>query len=176
MLIAIGFPALMFAQGNPFAKFFEKYQNSKGFTSVNVSPDVFEMLASVNGEEDMDKVKNIFKELKGLQVLTFEDNDSTGKAMNYYNEVMKYMPANTYKELVSVNSPDDNVRILTRGQKDGVIDEMLIIVGGIDEFVFVQMQGKLDLKYLGDLSKDMDIKGLKDIDKKVNSGSQGGNK
>ena len=50
--------SIVFGQSNAFNKIFSKYENDPNFTSVYVSPKMFEMLAEmdieVEGEEDVD--------------------------------------------------------------------------------------------------------------------------
>lgn len=168
LLMIAALPMGMIAQ-NAFAGFYEKYAGTEGFTSVNVSPDLFEMFASMEmeGDEEIAKMKEAVHEFNGLQVLTFEDKYNSGKAMQYYKEVADLIPANAYKELVTVNSPDDNVQILTKGQKDGLVDKLLIVVGNEDEFVFVQVDGKFDLRKISEMSGDMDEQRLEELKEKM---------
>jgi|GEM_PF-1498420 len=140
-------------------RFFDKYAGTQGFTSVNVSADLYDMFASMDfeGDEELAAVKEAIIDFKGLQVLTFEDKEQRGQALKYYDEALELLPRNEYTEMVSVTSPDDNVRILTRSQQEGIVDNVLILVGNAEEFVLVQVDGRFDLSRLSDLAKDFDM-------------------
>ncbi len=145
-------------------RFFDKYAGSEGFTSVNVSADLYDMFASMDfeGDEEIALVKEAILDFKGLQVLTFQDAGQSGKAMKYYDEAQALLPKDDYTEMLNVKSPDDKVRILTRSPQEGVVDNVLILVGNEDEFVLVRIDGTFDLSRLGKLAKDLDMEKIQE--------------
>ncbi len=158
LLLTLAAPFWLSAQQS-LNRFFDKYAGSEGFTSVNVSADLYDMFASMDfeGDEDLALVKEAILDFRGLQVLTYEDAGENGQALKYFDEALALLPRDDYTEMLSVTSPDDNVRILARSPQEGIVDNVLILVGNDDEFVLVKVDGSFDLSRLGDLAKDFDL-------------------
>lgn len=155
-LAAITFSAS--AQGDAIDRFFESYQDSDDFTSVYVSPRMFQMVAKVAGDEMEGELADVVKDLRGLQVLKTENN-----AMTYYKEAIKKIPTAEYELLVKVREEDQNVRILSKSTGD-IVHELLVLVGGEDEFILLSFVGDIDINKLAKLAKMLDIDGADSLE------------
>jgi hypothetical protein len=154
---------------SPLDKMFEKYAGEKGFTTVNISKEMFQMFQSMaddKTDKDSKEVKQMISQLNGLKVLTC-DKDSTkpGKAQAFYTEASALFPATTYKELMTVNDGGENVRFLTKQEPSGKISEMVMLMKGTDESVVMSITGSIDLSTISKLSKSLNIQGLENLDK-----------
>ncbi len=150
------------AQSPIISDFIAKYENNDQFTSVYVSPKMIDMVTKVAEEDIEGELQDVLKDLKGLQVLTTEID-----AMKYYKELESGLNGNNFDLLMKVREEDQNVKIFSKGSSD-IVDEIAILVGGVDEFVLVSLVGKLDLDKIGKLAEGLDVKGakhLKNIDK-----------
>lgn len=145
-------------QGDAIDRFFESYQDNDDFTSVYVSPRMFQMVAKVAGDEMEGELADVVKDLKGLQVLTTEINP-----MTYYKEAVKKIPTGEYELLVKVKEEDQNVRIFSKSTGD-IVHELLVIVGGEDEFILLSFVGNIDINKLAKLAKMLDIDGAKSLE------------
>ena len=65
---------------------------------------------------------------------------------------------------MTVKDKGDNVKFLTKGNGD-VVDELLLLVGGADDFVLMSFVGKLDLNKISKLANKLDIQGSEHLDK-----------
>ena len=148
----------MSAQNDAIDRFFESYQDNESFSSVYVSPRMFQMVAKVAGEEMEGDLADVVKDLKGLQVLRTDVNP-----MKYYKEAAKKIPTNEYELLVKVRDEDQNVRIFSKSSGD-IINELLLMVGGKDEFILMSFVGKIDITKLAKLAKSLDIEGAKNLE------------
>lgn len=174
--IALITPFVMSAQANSLTKFFNKYEGKDGFTSVNISSDLFELLSSINiegeGAQELEAAKKISKDLNGINVLVYEGGNEAIDGDQLFKEALDLVNSTSYKDLLSVKSDEDNVRILAKNTQEGIIDQMLILVGSNNEFVMVNIDGKLDLNEITKMSKTLNINGLerlemlKDMEKK----------
>jgi len=160
--IAMAMPQQAQAQNDAISKYFEKYMDDESFTVVYISSKMFEMFAKLDPDVD-EEVKDIIKDLKGLRILMKEKD---GK--KYYKEAVKMIDFNEYEELMTVRSDDENVKFVIK-ENDGIIEELLLIVGGNDEFVMLSFVGKIDLAKIGRLAEDInvDIDGVEHL-KKMN--------
>lgn len=149
------------AQNDAITKYFDQYKDDSNFTIVNISPKLFEMIANMAQEEiEDDEVLEMIKEMKGLKVLKTEVDP-----LKYYNEAISTIDTKSYEELVTVRDEGQNVKILSKDENGGkIVNEMLIIVGGEDEFVLVSLVGKLHMSKLAKLAKNMDIDGMEHLE------------
>lgn len=151
-----------YSQNNAIEKFFSNYENNDDFTVVYVSPKMFQMVAKVTKDTDKAEISDLVKDVKGLIILTSENNSA-----KYYNEAIKKIPVSEYEVLLTVKEKNQNVRFLTKGTAD-VIDELLLLVGGADEFVLMSFVGKLDLNKIAKLAEKLDINGSEHLKKLEN--------
>ncbi|MFZ1751211.1 MAG: DUF4252 domain-containing protein [Saprospiraceae bacterium] len=147
------------AQSDAIERFFKDYQENQDFTVVYVSPKMFQMVSKVtDGSEDKD-LADIVKDLKGLRILTTKINPD-----KIYKEANKRLNIKEYEELVTVRDKDSNVRFVTK-ESNGVISELLLLVGGQNEFVMMSFVGNIDLAKIARLAKKLDIDGAEHLEK-----------
>jgi len=148
------------AQVDAIDRFFDQYQDNEEFTMVYVSPKMFQMFAKVAGDELDDELKGLVKDLKGLKVLKTETN-----ALQIYKDAIKKIPTNEYELLMTARDEGQNVKILTKTKGEDVIEELLLLVGGSDEFVLVSFVGNINLTDLARIAGKLDIDGVKHLEK-----------
>jgi Domain of unknown function (DUF4252) len=156
-LLFIGFTAT--AQVDAIERFFKDYQEDKNFTVVYVSPKMFQMVSKVTDGSEDKELSAIVKDLKGLRILTSKVNSD-----KIYKEANKRLNIKEYEELVTVREKDSNVRFVTK-EANGIINELLLLVGGKDEFVMMSFVGNIDLNKIAKLAKKLDIDGAEHLDK-----------
>jgi len=155
----IAFSAITgWAQTDAIERFFESYMDSDDFSSVYVSPRMFDMIAKAAGDEMEGDVADVVKDLKGLNVLKTDI-----EPMKYYKEAVKKIPLNEFEILVKVKDDGQNVRIFSKSDGD-IINEVLVLVGGNDEFILMSFVGKINLSKLAKLAKTLDIEGANSLE------------
>ncbi|MFC2116899.1 DUF4252 domain-containing protein [Bacteroidota bacterium] len=77
---------------------------------------------------------------------------------------MKDLPKNEYQELMVVKDSESDIVFLAR-EEQGVIVELLLIVGGEDDNALIAITGEIDLATISNLSKTMDIEGMDELEK-----------
>ena len=160
LLMLLFFSVSMNAQVDAIDRFFEKYQDNEEFTMVYVSPKMFEMFATVAGDELDAELKGLVKDLKGLKVLKTETN-----SLEIYKDAVKKIPTNEYELLMTARDDGQNIKILTKTKGEDVIEELLLLVGGNDEFILVSFVGNINLNDLAKIAGKMDIDGVKHLEK-----------
>lgn len=165
-------PLLLNAQG-PIDKVFDKYAGQDGFTTVNISKEMFQMLMQMGQAASKDtgmvEIKKMMEQLNGLKVLTFGfDSTQIVKAVSVYNEFAGAFPASQYKELMTINEGRENIKFLTKQDASGKISEMVMLMKNKTEVAVLSLTGNIDLSTVSKLSKGMNIHGMEGL-KKIGS-------
>ena len=84
--------------------------------------------------------------------------------MNYTAKAVKKVSGNGYEELMKVKDARENMKFMIK-EKDGIINELVMVVGGKESFIIMSLYGEIDLKKISKLSKSMKIKGMEHLRK-----------
>lgn len=148
------------------SKFFTKYNDDQSFTQVNVSGKMFSLFTNMEANDPEDKeVLDAISKLKGLRIL-MKDNTSDARAL--YKEAFALIPIKEFEELMSVRDKEKDMKFYIK-ESSGKISELVMIMGGLDDFMVLSLVGDIDLKQISRIGKKMDVKGLENlqnIDKK----------
>jgi hypothetical protein len=164
-VIAVG--VLMVVMTGAFAqdaisKFFSKYQTDESFSSVTVSSKMFSLFTNMDAETPEDKeVLEAISKLKGLKILAKED---ARNARELYKEAFVLIPIKEYEELMSVRNEDKDIKFYIK-ENAGKISELLMVMGGNEQFMVMSLFGEIDLKQISRIGKKMDVKGLEHLEK-----------
>ena len=161
-LAAVGIMTAAFAQTSSDV-FFSRYEGKSGFTSVNISEKMFEMLATV-APEDEAELKEMASGLKGIKVLIFENTEGNARTHELYKEAESTLSVKCFDELMNVYSDNERVRILSLQSGTDIINELVILVDDGEEFVLVDIFGIIDLKKLSKMAGSIDIDGLEKLE------------
>lgn len=162
-LLLISFLSLssLSAQLDAIQQFFEDYRNNEAFTQINISPKMFEMFSNMDTDIDMDEdTKEMIKSLTGLKILTTESNPR-----KYYNEFISKVETSSYEELMTIRDGNSDVKFLVKDSDGGnIVNELLLLVGGDEDFVLMSFAGKIHLDKVGKLAKNINISGAEHLD------------
>ena len=144
----------MFAQEDAITKYFSKYVDNEDFTVVYVSGKMFELINKMEldfDDEEAEAVLAVVKDLKGLRILTTEND-----GLKYYKEALQIINTKEYETLMTVREggEGENVQFLIKDNGGDVLNELLLLVGGDgEEFVLISFIGAIDLNEVGKLAK-----------------------
>jgi hypothetical protein len=142
------------------SKFFTKYNDDQSFTQVNVSGKMFSLFTNMEADTPEDKeVLEAISKLKGLRIL-MKDNTSDARAL--YKEAFALIPAKEFEELMSVRDKEKDMKFYIK-ENGGKISELVMIMGGVDDFMVLSLVGDIDLKQVSRIGKKMDVKGLENL-------------
>ena len=157
---------------SPIDKVFDKFASQEGFTSVNITKELIQMMMQMSqGQTDSGtiEIRKMMEQLNGLKVLTFGfDSTKIVKAVSVYNEFAGLFPASTYKELMSINEGRQSIKFLTKQDASGKINEMVMLMKDRSEVAVLSLTGNIDLATVSKLSKGMNIKGMEGLNKMKN--------
>ena len=152
------------AQNDAISKFFDKYAEDESFTQVTVTAKMFSLFADLDLENEQDKeLADAVSRVKGLRVLS-KDNINQEEARALYKEALSKVPVKEYEELMSVRDNETNMKFLIK-EKDGIINELFMVMHGNNEFVLLSLVGEIDLKQISRLSKTIQVHGFEHLEK-----------
>ncbi len=153
--ICIGFSAN--AQNDVVTKLFNQYYDNEDFTKISVSSKMFELFTNIEpGDEDEEEILEAISNLKGLKVIAA---DSIGNSKKLYTDAVKKISGNGYEELMEVKDAQEDMKFMI-SEKDGIINELVMVVGGHKSFFILSLYGEINLKNISKLSKSMNVKGM----------------
>ena len=159
-------PGSIMAQSE-FNKLYEKYAGQDGVTSINISPEMFKLLSSIDMNDSAEESKdaqNVMQQLKGLKMLVYENSE--GKSIKrFYDDIKNTMPLNNYTELMTVNDSDSDIKFLIKKEGENLISELLMIVKSADEVLIMSMVGDLDMNTISEIGNSLDMKGMDNLEK-----------
>ena len=148
------------AQDDAISKFFSKYENDESFTQVTITARMFSLFTNLDTEDAQDQeVIDAISKVKGLKILA--KDASNGKEL--YDEAFGLIKGKGYEELMTVREENSDMRFMII-EKNGIITELLMIMGGDDEFLILSLVGDIDLKQISKLSQSMDIDGFEKLE------------
>lgn len=165
ILLFVGVSVIGFAQNDAINRFFENYIEDERFTSVYVSPKLIEIVSQIDFEaldegdlskEEAAMIEEVLDQLNGLMVLKTEETPE-----KFYKEALSSISGrlNEFDLLLSVRDKGTNVRMWTTTAGE-TINELLLLVGGEDEFVMLSLMGNIDLKKISKLAGNINVEGI----------------
>ena len=150
------------AQDNAISKFFSKYQNDESFSQVTVSSKMFGLFTNMDVQKPEDKeVLDAISKIKGLRIL---GKEQTRDSRELYKEALSMIPQKEYDELMSVRDKDKDMKFFVK-EAGGKISELVMVMGGNEEFMVLSIFGEIDLKQVSKIGRKMDVDGLKNLEK-----------
>jgi len=157
LVVAIMGPAVVLAQNDVITKLFDQYYDDPNFTKVSVSNKMFELFTHVEpGDEDEKEILDAVSKLEGLKILIA---DSVADSRSMYDDAVQKIGRKDYEELMTVKDAQEDVKFMIK-EKNGVIDELVLVVGGHKSFFIMSLFGEINLKTISKLSKSMKVKGI----------------
>lgn len=156
VIYLFAFTANATAQDDAISKYFAKYVDDDRFSTVFISPKMFDLVRSMNIDMDLEEseaeaIKDVVNDMKSIRILTTEED---GKAL--YKEAAATILNKEYEALMTVKDRDGgNVQFVVKdGDSEGVIRELLLLVGGEEnEFVLMSFTGNINLANIGKMAK-----------------------
>lgn len=152
IVLAIALPAYLMAQNSAVDKLFNSYKGKEGVTTVQISPELFQMVKAME-IQDIEAHDIPLDKIASVKILTIEDEDAW-KDVNFYEEIKKDLDVSNFAEVMTVDDGGETVRMWMKAD-NAVVREFLLIVGG-DDNVLIYITGNFDMKDLEGLAESFD--------------------
>ena len=151
IILAVAFPAYLMAQNSAVEKLFNKYKGQDGVTTVQISPELFQMVKAMEIDEIEDHDIPMEK-ITSVKILTIEDEEGY-EDVNFYDEIKNELNVDDFKEVMTVDDGGETVRIWMK-VSENTQSEFLLIVGG-DENVLIYITGAFNMSDLEGIAESM---------------------
>jgi hypothetical protein len=152
IVLAIAFPAFLLAQNSAVDNLFSKYKGKEGVTTVQISPELFQIVKAMEIEE-IDEHDIPFDKIASVKILTIEDEEGF-EGVNFYTEIKKDLEVDDFAEVLTVDDGGETVRMWMKAE-NSVVSEFLLIVGG-DDNVLIYITGNFNMNDLEGLAESFD--------------------
>lgn len=149
---AVALPAFMMAQNSAVDKLFNKYKGKDGVTTVQISPELFQVMNAMDIEEVEDH-DIPFDKVSSVKILTIED-EGAYEGVNFYDEIKNELKTDDFAEVMTVDDGDETVRMWMKAD-NATVTEFLLIVGGGDN-VLIYITGNFNMNDLEELAESFD--------------------
>jgi len=151
---------IMMGQGTVITKYFNKYADNEVFTKVSVSQKMFSLFTNLEAGSAAEKeFLQAASKLKGLKVIMA---DSIPNSETLYKQAVTDVNKAGYEELMSVKDARGNM-LFSITESNGIISELIMVVGGKKQFIMVSLYGEIDLKNISKIAQQMHVKGLEPL-------------
>ena len=167
IVLIISCVSISFGQGEVVKKYFTKFENDETFTKISVNSKMFSLFSDLENtsEEDIDDFLEAVSKLKGMKALVSEQ---VANPKSLYENAISDIEKEGYEELMTVQDAEENVKMVIK-EKNNIIKELLIVVGGKEKFILLNIYGEIDIKTISKLAGSMSIRGVKYL-KHLNNG------
>ena len=168
LAIILMLPMAMLGQTHSIDKLYEKYAGKEGFTSINISSEMFRLAASFGAGSDpakKDEINEIVGQIKGMKILIYNQAKEGIDKEALKKEIRQSLQGRDFSELMSISEQNSNVRFLTRTGTDSKIHELVMIAEDGKEVVVMSFTGLIDLETIGKISRTMNMQGMDKLDK-----------
>ncbi len=154
-------PVYMSAQESKVNDFFGKYSDNDKYTSVEVAKGLFELFATIDSDDDdFDEFKKAVEGIDKLRLVSYSvKNGDISEKQSFYNDIKSSIPFDKYDELMIIKKPDAKINFYSKGGGRN-ISELLMVVYGDTDVIFLSITGNVDLKHLAKLGSSMNFDGM----------------
>ena len=163
IIVLAAFPILLNAQ-DFVDNLIGKYQGKEGFTTIVINRALFEMVAAIDDDENLQKMKGM---IDNVRIIAMEDHFSDTK-INFFDEMKSQVNTKAYIELMTVKEHDNDVVFYVKYAENKNIEELLLVVGGNDDNAVISLKGNISLKELASLSNSVHISGFEYLEELEN--------
>ena len=162
IVVLAAFPFILNAQ-DFVDNLINKYQGEKGFTTIVINSALFDLVAAIDDDEDLQKMKGM---IDNIRIIAMEDHFNSSD-INFFDEMKSQVDTKSYVELMTIKEHDNDVVFYVKyNGKD--IGELLLVAGGDDENAVISIKGNINLKELASLSNSVHISGFEYLDELEN--------
>lgn len=136
-------------------KAFLKYSGKPGFTSVSITPELFQLLSMLDTKDE--ELKQLSEKIHSLKILVSED-----KAIGFTDEIREQMVSLNYKTVMQIVDGDQKVDFFIKQNGEIITDLVMVAIDKTEE-VLLSLSGNISLHELSSLGNSSGKVGMNHI-------------
>ncbi len=139
-----------FSQNDAISHFFNDYTNREDVTMITLSGKVFELAGQIEVDSDAQKFKEMAADITGFRMVV-DENDANAKSTAI---LARKSVSAQFEDLVTVKDKNADIHLMI-DESNGVVHELLAIVGTDSSFVLASIVGNMKLSDIGAVTKQL---------------------
>jgi len=130
-------------------QFIDKYsEEGRPLNNVNIGKTMLDKMAANTEDEEL---KNAFRELKSIRIVSSENAKDSKHYFQKANELVRE-EFSDYEEVVSVNEKDSRISVWMKNEDENRQNLILISLDENSKLTIITVSGKIDFKSISKLS------------------------
>lgn len=150
LILALSFliGGMAFGQTTKITQLFDKYQNTEGITSIKIAKPMFDLINSLNIEdEDIKKIKPLIAKINSLRIVILDKADANEARFNILKaDIKNALTGLNYEELMDISADGETIKILAQSSINNKLSNLILSINGIDEAVFMVLEGEISME------------------------------
>lgn len=143
-------------QAQSLDKFFKKFSDDERFEYVSVGSGLMNLASAFAGVDK--EAKNMISKMKGIKILTLEEETNSGLANSFINELNEIVEKGNFETMVEAREKNERTYIYKRIDAKNNAD-MLIITKEPKETSVIWLKGKISPEEMDKIMSDNNQKG-----------------
>lgn len=150
LAVLLGFGLQATAQNDAISRIFNAYENREDVTQISISGKLFEMAGKIEVDEDAEKFKAVAAQITHFRMIV---DAKDPMAVKTARAALGKIPAD-FEELVTIRDKQSEIHLLCE-ESDGIVHELIAVVGDANNFLIASIRGNMDLNDIGAVTKQL---------------------
>jgi hypothetical protein len=140
-----------YAQQDAISKYFSEYEDRDDVMSVVLSGKAFELAENIEtGSEEGKSITKLASQIDRMRVIVDEGDPDAKTTASRAQRLVK----SDFESLITFTEKDALINIMVR-ESDGIVYEVLGIVGKGEDFILASVIGEMNLSDVGDITRGL---------------------
>jgi hypothetical protein len=158
ILIAAFVPVFLIAQDTPLSSLYDRYVSQKGFETTEILPG--SMSFEPGATADYPKLGEMIKDIEKIRIVKFDSGSGDADMDKFWKKIQKAAGDDIYTEVVTVNSDNEQVRIVMMKSASGNTREIALMAKSGKGVMLLTVTGDMNFSEMFSLEN---MKGLREM-------------
>ena len=131
------------AQKSPVEKFIKKQKKVDGISLQEIDIQSEEFAAQFQAEGD--EIEEVMAQLEVIKILSSDSTATETAREAFISKANKALSDDDYVALADIKDGDENVGVFMRYAENGLINEMVLLIGETESVNMIYVKGEIDM-------------------------------